>query len=312
MRQSGSRAPAVRAFSHEALLYRGGPEGFADALAPQVAETLDGGGAVAVAALEDRLTALRSRVGVHDRLALLDMRAIGANPARIIPVWRELAEESHRPFLGIGEPIWSGRDHDTLTECHRHEALINVAFTDDPGWRLVCPYDVDGLDPEVVENARRTHPLVHGPDGAAERAAIDAQVAFRAFERPLAPPPEDAYVVDFDLDGLEGLRDLAGRIADGAGFPESRRDDLLLAVTEAAGNSVRHGGGGGRFAIWTRGRAVVAETVDAGRLEDPLVGRRRPTFDDPNGRGFWLMHQVCDLVQVRSTDAGTTVRLTVS
>ncbi len=296
------------AFRHEALLYRGGPDGLAEAIAPEVTGTLDAGGTVAVAALPDRLEALTLRVGEHERLRLLDMREVGHNPARIIPVWEDLVEEAQAPFLGIGEPVWSGRDEDTLTECHRHEALINLAFDDGRAWRLLCPYDVETLDPAVVEDAQRTHPVVHGPDGRLQRVPVGPD----AFERPLVPPPDDAYTVAFDLEGLEGLRDLAGRIADGVGLTGSRRDDLLLAVTEAAGNSVRHGGGGGTCSIWTRGRAVIAQVVDNGRITDPLVGRRRPSFDRPHGRGFWLLHQVCDLVQVRSGAAGTTVRLTVS
>jgi hypothetical protein len=27
------------------------------------------------------------------------------------------------------------------------------------------------------------------------------------------------------------------------------------------------------------------------------------------GHGLWLVHQVCDLVEIRSGDAGTTIRL---
>jgi phosphate/sulfate permease len=42
-----------------------------------------------------------------------------------------------------------------------------------------------------------------------------------------------------------------------------------------------------------------------------LVGRRRPPVSQSGGRGHWLVNQMCDLVQVRSSRAGTTVRFFV-
>jgi hypothetical protein len=39
------------------------------------------------------------------------------------------------------------------------------------------------------------------------------------------------------------------------------------------------------------------------------VGRTPPSPDQRAGRGLWLANQLCDLVQIRSTEAGTVVRL---
>jgi len=47
---------------------------------------------------------------------------------------------------------------------------------------------------------------------------------------------------------------------------------------------------------------------DVGRITDPLAGRVRHGPDD-SGHGLWLVNQVCDLVELRSGDAGTTVRM---
>ena len=52
----------------------------------------------------------------------------------------------------------------------------------------------------------------------------------------------------------------------------------------------------------------MCEVRDEGRVSDPLVGRVRPTIDRRDGRGLWLVHQLCDLVQIRSGDDGTVVR----
>ena len=43
--------------------------------------------------------------------------------------------------------------------------------------------------------------------------------------------------------------------------------------------------------------------------DDPLVGRVKPVPTQVGGRGLWLANQFCDLVQIRSGDDGTAVRL---
>ncbi len=50
---------------------------------------------------------------------------------------------------------------------------------------------------------------------------------------------------------------------------------------------------------------------DRGWISEPLVGRRPPALERQSGRGLWLANQLCDLVQLRSTPDGTTVRLHV-
>jgi anti-sigma regulatory factor (Ser/Thr protein kinase) len=85
--------------------------------------------------------------------------------------------------------------------------------------------------------------------------------------------------------------------------------DLLVAVTEIAGNSLMHGGGAGTLRVWNSATGVICEVRDRGWIRQPLAGRARPTFDQESGRGLWMVNQLCDLVQVRSTPAGTVVRL---
>jgi anti-sigma regulatory factor (Ser/Thr protein kinase) len=59
--------------------------------------------------------------------------------------------------------------------------------------------------------------------------------------------------------------------------------------------------------VWRDGDALVCEVRDRGQLGDPLAGRR-PTPEQPDGRGLWLVNQLCDLVQLRSSASGTVVR----
>jgi transcriptional regulator with XRE-family HTH domain len=57
----------------------------------------------------------------------------------------------------IGEPEWTGRTGDALTEWFRYEALINVSFASCPA-SVVCTYDTRSVPDGAMERALRTHP----------------------------------------------------------------------------------------------------------------------------------------------------------
>ena len=99
--------------------------------------------------------------------------------------------------------------------------------------------------------------------------------------------------------------------ADRAGLHGTRAADFELAVGEAAANAVRHAGDTGWLRLWDDGTTLVADVSDTGRFSELLAGRVRPAAEQIGGRGLWIAQQVCDLVQVRSGAAGTTVRLHV-
>ncbi len=83
----------------------------------------------------------------------------------------------------------------------------------------------------------------------------------------------------------------------------------MLAVHELACNSIEHGGGAGLLRGWTEPASLVLEVADGGVIDDPLVGREQALDLSEAGRGIWMANHLCDLVQVRSGHAGTTVRL---
>ena len=58
-----------------------------------------------------------------------------------------------------------------------------------------------------------------------------------------------------------------------------------------------------------RTSAAVVEFTDSGQSTDPLTGRLTPSHEQEGGRGLFLVHQLCDLVQLRSSPEGTTVRV---
>ena len=44
-------------------------------------------------------------------------------------------------------------------------------------------------------------------------------------------------------------------------------------------------------------------------IADRLAGYRVPAGDRPGGQGLWLVNQVCDLVELRTSTGGTTICL---
>jgi anti-sigma regulatory factor (Ser/Thr protein kinase) len=60
---------------------------------------------------------------------------------------------------------------------------------------------------------------------------------------------------------------------------------------------------------WRENDALLCEVADAGHIADPLAGRELPPPDQLGGRGLWLVNQLCDLVQLRSSPGRSVVRL---
>jgi anti-sigma regulatory factor (Ser/Thr protein kinase) len=86
-------------------------------------------------------------------------------------------------------------------------------------------------------------------------------------------------------------------------------EDLELALHEICTNSIRYGGGAGTLSLWAADGGLVLDVADQGRIRDPMIGRVLPPVDGLGGRGVWLANQLCDLVQIRSGNGFTQVRL---
>lgn len=312
---------SVEDFRHEAILYRGESQ-FLERVVPFVRDGLAAGEPTLVMVNRQKIQALREIIGA-DRDGLVeyrDMEFVGANPARIIPAWHAFSVAgTHRGAVrmrGVGEPIWPGRAAAQLEECHWHEALINRAFARLQGFWLICPYDIAALDPSVLSDARYTHPLV--TDGMPIHS-YSTEAARQEFVVPTAPlasplPPPDGVVAEvaFDAGTLGTVRAMVATKGAQAGLLPSRLDDLILAVSEVATNSIIHGGGQGLARLWVDGGDVVCEVSDRGVISDPLVDRQRPGANPSEPRGLWTVNQLCDLVQVRSSrETGSVVRLLV-
>jgi MEDS: MEthanogen/methylotroph, DcmR Sensory domain len=126
-----------RGFHHQTLFYSG-DDGFLNGTLPYIREALTAEEPVLVAVSGDRIELLKDALsGEASQIHFTDMHVLGRNPARIIPAWRQFLDEraaDGRSVRGIGEPIWPGRSEHELTECRRHESLLNSrSITASPG-----------------------------------------------------------------------------------------------------------------------------------------------------------------------------------
>jgi anti-sigma regulatory factor (Ser/Thr protein kinase) len=269
---------------------------------------------VLVMVTAEKIDAIRSELGDDaGTVDFVDVDEVGRNPARILPEWTAFAEdatEEGRGLRGIAEPMTVDRSAAALSECLLHELLVNTAFVTGPAWELLCPIDRGALGPPVVEQHHHVHPFVSSARGVEPNPSYVGDVSpFEWLPDPLPPPAAGAEQVDFDLSTLRALRASVDGFGSRAGLSPERRADLVLAVDELACNSVLHGTAGGVFRGWRENETVMCEVTSEGTFSDPMVGRRRPTIEQHQGRGLWVVNQLCDLVQIRSSDGTSVVRV---
>jgi anti-sigma regulatory factor (Ser/Thr protein kinase) len=300
------------ALRHVALFYRGRGDYLAAAVG-FLRAALARSESVFAAVPSAQLALLRGELAADaGRVTFGDMARIGRNPARMIPAVRAFVDRHPGEQVSyLGEPAWRGRTGPELRESARHEALINRAFADTPV-TIMCPYDLAGLPAEVIADAECTHPILTqqganwpsaaylGPDAVPSRC-----------DQPLPSPPPGALTGHY-LTDLRAVRDLVTTCAERAGLPLDRTLDLVLAASEVAANTLRHTAAGGTVRGWQTDTEILCQIEDSGWIADPLAGRVRPAAEEPSGHGLWLVNQVCDLVEMRTSRAGTTVRLHMS
>jgi anti-sigma regulatory factor (Ser/Thr protein kinase) len=298
--------------THDGLLYRT-PDDYAAGVLSFLHAGLAVGQPTFVAVPGPNLSLLRDSLnGASTDVQFEDMTMVGRNPARIIPAIRRFVDaHPRRRVQFVGEPIWPGRTPAEICEATRHEAMLNTAFAAAPV-DILCPYDVSQLDPAAVADGWRTHPTVIDRGERRLSPHYDDPERLYAADDPILPaPPEDVHVLPVEPDDLYGVRQFVRHYANGIGLPSRRTQDLVLAVNEIAANTIVHTEDVGSLRIWREPQAVVCEIRDTGYIADPFAGRYSPDDGTDHGRGLWMANQLCDLVQIRSTEQGTTIRLHV-
>ncbi len=300
--------PRVR-LRHGAFFYRTTAE-FGAAVRGFVQDGLDSGEAVLVTATGPGMARLHAQLdGQSEQVTWADMAGAGTNPRRITAAMRAFADD-HRgqPMRFVQEPAWAGRPQAELCEVIRHEALVNLALAGTHA-SVLCAYDAR-LPSGSLASAERVHPLlVRGGRWQRSPAYSPAVLIPEECDQPLGRPPARAAVLGFREDQA-AVRRFAAEQATLAGLPDDRVMDLVIAIGELAGNTLVHTEGPGTLALWVSGGEFVSQLHDSGEIGDPLAGSMRPDPAAPGGgRGLWVVHQLCDLVETRSGPAGTTTRL---
>ncbi|MEU5323669.1 sensor histidine kinase [Streptomyces sp. NPDC021056] len=308
--RSDSPPSAQAGYRHELYPYAGRDE-FLQGTVDFIQEALAEGEAVVVAVPEAKASLLRSEVPEDGAVRYVDTSAVAHHPGRLIGAWQEWINEhaaGGRPVRGIGESPWDEvRSHAQAEQLRYHEWLLNRAFADGPAWWLLCPYDTAGEN-TALEQLARCHPQIRSGGRNTPCTDYDPQAPFdfAPLNQPCDPYEEFIYATG----DLPALREKISACAEQLGLSGRRLRELHLAATEIAANSIRHGGGHGTLRTWSEDHRLVCEFRDAGYIADPLVGRHRPNSTQVGGRGLWLAHQLCDLVEVHSAPAtGTTIRL---
>jgi anti-sigma regulatory factor (Ser/Thr protein kinase) len=251
---------------------------------------------------------LRQLLDGQPLVSFFDMVELGRNPSRIIPAMLDFAgPHLQRAVRFVSEPFWADRSAAERVEATRHEALIQLAFAGAPAM-VMCVYDRSSLDPATLGCAEQTHPvLISGGQPQLSQHYAGAGIMPPQCDRPLTPPPGSASRLVYSAD-LRQVRMLVADCAASAGLAPGRSADLALAASEVAANTLRHARADGTLQVWHTGQEIVCQITDPGVIDDPLAGRHRPA-SAVSGQGLWVVNQVCDLVELRSGPAGTTVRM---
>lgn len=302
---------AQQSYRHEAFLWDGQAD-FVDGLLPFVEDGVDAGEAVVVATTPEHGEWLSEGLGSKaSEVQFVDITELGRNPARIIPACQQFLRESSgygRPARAVGEPVWDGRRPEEVVEYQLHEALMNLAVDPELPFWVLCPYDAGNLDADVLAEVSRSHPALATTDsyrGSRSYRGHDHARAMFASDLPSMDGPATAINVT-----QTGSAAAAETVTLQAALGNLRSDQVLgltQAVRQLVTDSLTRGARQLTVRIWDRSDVLVCEIADTTVIRDLLVGRRPP--QPPGADAVWLANQVCDLVQVRSGDGGTVIRL---
>lgn len=299
---------------HDALIY-GSDEALISTLVPWLQEGLEREDGAVVATTSPHIDQLRDALGSDEgSVSFLSADDMYVHPVETIAAWQRVladAVDTGVTYTRIVGEVRFGATQALQTSWTRYESALNAIFEHSPAW-IVCPYDVRALPPTVIDQAWRTHPTVwDATRHPSDRYELPARLLREIVEpgRAVTGPP--SLELDIDL-RLGDVRQAVQGLAIEADLPGPRVEELVLAVSELAGNTIRHAGGGGKLALWVLPEGVVCEVTDqGGGLADPLAGLVPPEPTASSGMGLWIVRQLSDSFAIGGDGKGTTVRIAV-
>jgi anti-sigma regulatory factor (Ser/Thr protein kinase) len=300
--------------NHRAMVYDHDDD-FLGAAVPFVREGLEAEETVLVIRSSGGITGLRDTLGdAAKTVEFHDSASWYTQPTRTVAAYtRFIMDNPGARIRVVAEPGWECGSSAEISEWTRYESLVNQAFAPIDA-SVLCMYDRRTAAPGVIEGVMRTHPeIVDGSGPWPNGAYRDPETVFAEVDRdPLPPPPHGAASAPVTSADLSELRWFIGGHGRGHGLPPSRLNDLLVAATEVATNAVHHGALPITCRVWGEGDDLVVEVTDAGIWEPATAPGFLPADLTAPGFGLWGVRMLCPLVQLRTGDAGTTVRLRVS
>ena len=301
-------------FEHDALIYAS-DETLMSALVPWLREGLEHDDGAVVATTSPHIDQFRDALGTDERsVSFLSSDDMYVHPVQTIAAWQRMlsdAADTGVTYTRIVGEVRFGATEDLQTSWTRYESAINAIFERSPAW-IVCPYDVRALPPTVIDQAWRTHPTVwDSTRHRSHRYEVPARLLREIVEpgRVVNGPPSLELPID---GGLGEVRRSVRALGIEAELPRARVEELVLAVSELAANTVRHAGGGGKLASWITTEGVICEVTDhGGGMHDPLAGLVPPKPSASAGMGLWIARQLSDSFAIGADGEGTTVRIAV-
>lgn len=297
---------------HEAGFYGSDAE-FRALIVPFAEEGIAAGEPVIIGYDDRKSGLLRSWLTDPAAVEFIGDKSLYATPARAIATYRRLFEfhlamgaAQIRIAGDVPHPGNGGR----FEGWDRYESAVNIVWQDFPVWGR-CLYDTTTAPAAVLDVAERTHPRIVKPSG--ERRVSGRYQDVTEFEGlPHSPDPlEDSTpMIELVNRPAADVRHALTQIGRGR-VPDTTLQDLLLGVSEAVSNTLRHGRPPATVRIWATSGRIVVNVHDTGHgPADRLAGLIPAPGSTANlGKGLWVMHQLDIDVALRRTTGGFTVRL---
>jgi transcriptional regulator with XRE-family HTH domain len=159
----GKATLAPHLFEHRLLTY-GSDEDYLEAAIPYVTEGLERSEPVLVVTTPPQISLVRDALEVRsDDVEFADSAEWYGSLPGALSRYRAFVKQKFEAGAAwirvVGDPVWAARSGAEITAWFRYESLVNLAFASAPA-TIVCPYDTRSVPPEVVADARRTHPEV--------------------------------------------------------------------------------------------------------------------------------------------------------
>jgi MEDS: MEthanogen/methylotroph, DcmR Sensory domain len=307
-------------YRHSACIYHD-DEQFLDAAVPFLEDGLALGEPALVVTTPANLELLGAALGRRaGEVDYAESAFFGRRPPQRVAAfyryWKtHAARENHGGIARariLAEPVWAGRSGREIDAWTRMESALNVTLAR-TSISMICPYDARALGPDIIADARRTHPAVMaGARPAPSPQFVDPETFARSREAgPLADPPADAAAFEFGGDLRALRRFITGRAAE-YGVAGDRADMLVLAVSEVGAYLKARAPFPVALRTWEQPGAVVCDfRQPGGANSDPFLGLRPAELEPSDGDGLWLTNQICDRMEIRSGADGCVIQLQV-